>query len=65
MNSEQVNRVNTLYQLHLNLLKLQGKSQKTIDAYSLGLRLEEALSPQGGNIDAGRKGGSCPPGKRP
>jgi integrase len=38
MNSEQVKRFNTLYQRHLNLLKLQGKSQKTIDAYSRAVR---------------------------
>ncbi len=38
MNSEQVNRFNTLYHRHLRLLKLQGKSQKTIDAYSRAVR---------------------------
>lgn len=38
MNSQQVKRFNTLYQRHLNLLKLQGKSQKTIDAYSRAVR---------------------------
>jgi hypothetical protein len=38
MNSEQVKRFNTRYQRHLSLLKLQGKSQKTIDAYSRAVR---------------------------
>ncbi len=34
----EVNRFNMLYQRHLRLLKLQGKSQKTIDAYSRAVR---------------------------
>ena len=34
----EVNRFNKLYQRHLRLLKLQGKSQKTIDAYSRAVR---------------------------
>ena len=38
MNSTQVNRFNELYQRHLRLLKLQGKSEKTIDAYSRAVR---------------------------
>ena len=32
------NRFNSLYQRHLRLLKLQGKSQKTIDAYARAVR---------------------------
>ncbi len=38
MTPAEVNRFNKLYQRHLRLLKLQGKSQKTIDAYSLAVR---------------------------
>jgi len=38
MNPNEVNRFNELYQRHLGLLKLQGKSQKTIDAYSRAVR---------------------------
>jgi integrase/recombinase XerD len=38
MTHAEVNRFNTLYQRHLRLLKLQGKSQKTIDAYSRAVR---------------------------
>ena len=38
MNKEETNRFNELYQRHLRLLKLQGKSQKTIDAYSRAVR---------------------------
>lgn len=38
MKSTEVNRFNSLYQRHLRLLKLQGKSQKTIDAYSRSVR---------------------------
>lgn len=38
MKQEEVNRSNTLYERHLRLLKLQGKSQKTIDAYSRAVR---------------------------
>jgi len=34
----EANRVKKLYQRHLRLLKLQGKSQKTIDAYSRAVR---------------------------
>ena len=38
MNQAEVNRFKKLYQRHLRLLKLQGKSQKTIDAYSRAVR---------------------------
>ncbi len=38
MNQTEVNRFNELYQRHLRLLKLQGKSQKTIDAYARAVR---------------------------
>jgi len=38
MNKTEVNRFNELYQRHLRLLKLQGKAQKTIDAYSRAVR---------------------------
>ena len=38
MNPNEVNRFNELYQCHLRLLKLQGKSQKTIDSYSRAVR---------------------------
>ena len=38
MNPNEANRFNKLYQSHLRLLKLQGKSQKTIDAYSRAVR---------------------------
>lgn len=38
MNHAEVNRFNGLYQRHRDLLKLQGKSQKTIDAYSRSIR---------------------------
>jgi len=38
MNKTETNRFNKLYQRHLRLLKLQGKSQKTIDAYSRAVR---------------------------
>ena len=38
MKPTEVNRFNELYQRHLRLLKLQGKSQKTIDAYSRAVR---------------------------
>ena len=38
MNKTEVNRFNELYQRHLRLLKLQGKSQKTIEAYSRAVR---------------------------
>ena len=38
MNHAEVNRFNRLYQRHLDLLKLQGKAQKTIDAYSRAIR---------------------------
>ena len=34
MKPTEVSRFKKLYQRHLRLLKLQGKSQKTIDAYS-------------------------------
>ncbi len=38
MNKAETNRFKKLYQSHLRLLKLQGKSQKTIDAYSRAVR---------------------------
>jgi integrase/recombinase XerD len=38
MNNAETNRFNELYQRHLRLLKLQGKSKKTIDAYSRAVR---------------------------
>lgn len=38
MDPNELNRFNELYQCHLRLLKLQGKSQKTIDAYSRAVR---------------------------
>jgi len=38
MNQTEVNRFKKLYERHLRLLKLQGKSQKTIDAYSRAVR---------------------------
>jgi len=38
MKKAETNRFNKLYQRHLRLLKLQGKSQKTIDAYARAVR---------------------------
>jgi integrase/recombinase XerD len=38
MDQAETNRFNELYQRHLRLLKLQGKAQKTIDAYSRAVR---------------------------
>jgi integrase/recombinase XerD len=38
MDQAETNRFNELYQFHLRLLKLQGKSQKTIDAYARAVR---------------------------
>jgi len=38
MRPTEANRFKKLYQRHLRLLKLQGKSQKTIDAYSRAVR---------------------------
>jgi len=38
MTPTEANRFKKLYQRHLRLLKLQGKSQKTIDAYSRAVR---------------------------
>ena len=38
MNQKETKRFNKLYQRHLRLLKLQGKSEKTIDAYSRAIR---------------------------
>jgi integrase len=38
MNQAEMNRFNELYQSHLCLLKLQGKSQNTIDSYSRAVR---------------------------
>ena len=42
MKKAEATRFNRLYQRHLRSLKLQGKSQKTIDAYALAvLRIRE------------------------
>ena len=38
MNQTETNRFNELYQHHLRMLTLQGKSQKTIDAYARAVR---------------------------
>jgi len=38
MNKAETNRFKKLYQRHLRLLKLQGKSEKTVDAYSRAVR---------------------------
>ena len=38
MNQAEAKRFNELYQRHLRMLKLQGKSQKTIDAYARAVR---------------------------
>jgi len=38
MKKSEVNRFNKLYELHQRSLKLQGKAQKTIDAYSRAVR---------------------------
>ena len=38
MNQAETKRFQDLYQRHLTLLKLQGKSQKTIEAYSRAIR---------------------------
>ncbi|WP_324292861.1 tyrosine-type recombinase/integrase [uncultured Desulfobacter sp.] len=38
MKASEVNRFNELYERHLKTLKLQGKAQKTIDAYSRAVR---------------------------
>jgi site-specific recombinase XerD len=38
MNTSEVNRFNELYERHLKTLRLQGKAQKTIDAYSRAIR---------------------------
>ena len=38
MNQKEVNRFNKLYERHQKTLKLQGKAQKTIDAYSRAVR---------------------------
>lgn len=38
MNQTETDRFNELYERHLRLLKLQGKAQKTIDAYSRAVR---------------------------
>ena len=38
MNQAETNRFNELYQRHLRLLELQGKSQKTIEAYARAVR---------------------------
>ena len=38
MDQAETNRFDELYQRHLRMLKLQGKSQKTVDAYSRAVR---------------------------
>ena len=38
MKQAETKRFDKLYQRHLRLLKLQGKSQKTIDAYARAVR---------------------------
>ena len=38
MNQAETNRFSELYQRHLRMLKLQGKSEKTIDAYARAVR---------------------------
>ena len=38
MKKAETNRFNELYQSNLRCLKLQGKSQKTIDAYARAVR---------------------------
>ena len=38
MKKSEVNQFNKLYELHQRYLKLQGKAQKTIDAYSRSIR---------------------------
>jgi integrase/recombinase XerD len=38
MKETQTTHCNELYQRHLKLLKLQGKANKTIEAYSLAIR---------------------------
>ena len=38
MNKSEVNRFKKLYERHQRSLKLQGKAQKTIDAYSRAIR---------------------------
>jgi integrase/recombinase XerD len=38
MNSSDQSRFNSLYQQHLNVLRLQGKADATIDAYSRAVR---------------------------
>ena len=38
MNKTETNRFNELYERHLRLLKLQGKAQRTIDAYARAVR---------------------------
>ena len=38
MDQAETNRFNELYERHLRLLKIQGKSRKTIDAYSRAVR---------------------------
>jgi integrase/recombinase XerD len=38
MNQAETKRFDELYQRHLRLLKLQGKSKKTIDAYGRAVR---------------------------
>ena len=45
MKKAETNRFNELYQSHLRSLKLQGKSQKTIDAYARAVRLTRAVDP--------------------
>ncbi|MDY0164754.1 phage integrase N-terminal SAM-like domain-containing protein, partial [Desulfobotulus sp.] len=38
MNQQEQERFDRLYQQHLKTLKLQGKAQKTIDAYARAVR---------------------------
>ncbi|MGL1931632.1 MAG: hypothetical protein OCC45_07700 [Desulfotalea sp.] len=38
MNASESKRFDALYERHLKLLKLQGKSKSTIDCYSLAVR---------------------------
>lgn len=38
MNQSELNRFDKFYQQQLKTLKLQGKAQKTIDAYSRAIR---------------------------
>ena len=56
MNKAETNRFHRLYERHLRLLKLQGKAQKTIDAYARGVRrISEhfGLGPNFARLDGG------------